>query len=105
MRETVQTEHAEDGAERREEDSQLERDRNVSRPGEVRFAADDERVLGGVHPALQPEPTVAPRSAMPRTIEGSGERRSPMARSRPWTGNGVWASHRVKPASRTRSHA
>src|SRR6185503_5160585 len=40
----VQTEHAEHRAERSEENSHLERDRNVGRPREVRFAADDEGV-------------------------------------------------------------
>jgi hypothetical protein len=58
-----------------------------------------------VDPPLQADPATAPVNPMTRTIQGSKDRRRPMAPSRPCTGNGVWASHRVKPASRTRSHA
>ena len=54
--EPVQAEHAEDGAERGEEDAQLERDRNEGGPGEERFAADHEGVGAGVDPPLQAEP-------------------------------------------------
>ena len=59
-REPVQAEHAEDGAERGEEDAHLERDRNEGGPGEVRFAADHEGVGAGVDPPLQAEPERGP---------------------------------------------
>ena len=71
-REPIQTEHAEDGAERGEEDSHLERDRNVGRPGEVRFAADHEGVGGGVDPPLQAEPEREPHQ--PHAEDNPGKR-------------------------------
>ena len=61
--EPVQTEHAEDGAERGEEDGHLERDRNEGGPGEVRLAADHEGVGDGVDPPLQDEPQRGPRQS------------------------------------------
>ena len=78
-REPVQAEHAEDGAERAEEDGDLEGDRNEGGPGEKRLAADHEGVGAGVDPPLQDEPGAAPVSAITRTIQGSRERRSPIA--------------------------
>ena len=54
--EPVQAEHAEDCAERAEEDSELEGDRNEGGPGEERFAANHEGVRGRVDPPLQDEP-------------------------------------------------
>ena len=56
-------------------------------------------------PPPAPKPAAAPTRPITSTIHGSGERRRPIAPSRPWTGNGLWASHRVNPASRMRSQA
>ena len=60
-REPVQAEHAEDGAERAEQDGDLEGDRNEGGPGEERLAADHQRVGDGVDPPLQAEPGRGPR--------------------------------------------
>ena len=62
-REPVQAEHAEDGAERAEEDCDLEGDRNEGRPGEKRLAANHEGVGAGVDPPLQDEPERGPRQS------------------------------------------
>ena len=61
-REPVQAEHAEDGAERAEEDRDLEGDRNEGGPGEKWLAADHEGVGAGVDPPLQDEPEPRPPS-------------------------------------------
>src|SRR6266851_1300857 len=61
--EPVQAEHAEDGAERAEENSELEGDRNEGRPAEERLPADHKGVGGSVDPRLQAEPERGPRQS------------------------------------------
>ncbi len=58
--EPVQAEHAEDGAERAEEDSELESDRDEGGPGEVRLAANHKGVGADVDPRLKGEPERGP---------------------------------------------
>ena len=60
-RQPVQAEHAEHGAERAEEDGDLEGDRNEGGPGEKWLAANHEGVGGGVDPPLQGKPGHGPR--------------------------------------------